>query len=110
MSTPITFPLSFTILADKNTSIPAPEPKSTTVSPSLMCTNFIGLPHPTPKIEAEGMAANSSELYPIDFADNKGDSLSLLSLQHDDDDDEGLQQESEFPYSAIFPYFSLIFS
>jgi hypothetical protein len=36
MSTPITLPVFPTLFAAKNTSIPAPEPKSTMVSPSLV--------------------------------------------------------------------------
>ncbi len=47
----MTFPLFLTILAARKTSIPAPEPKSTTVSPSFKCANLVGLPHPTPRMD-----------------------------------------------------------
>ena len=56
---PITFPDSLTLFADKNTSIPAPDPKSTTVSSSLSSAWFTGAPHPTPSIEGLGIDSNS---------------------------------------------------
>ena len=51
----MTFPLSFTKLAARNTSIPAPEPKSTTVLPSLISANLVGFPHPTPNTDDSGI-------------------------------------------------------
>ena len=42
------------MLAARKTSMPAPEPKSTTVSPSLIKANFVGVPHPAPRIDASG--------------------------------------------------------
>ena len=50
VSIPMTFPFVLTILTAKKTSVPAPEPKSTTLSFSFIWTNFIRLPHSTPKI------------------------------------------------------------
>jgi len=50
----MTFPLSFTMLAAKRCR----HRWSTTVS-SFMCANFVGLPHPTPRIADWGMDANS---------------------------------------------------
>jgi hypothetical protein len=43
------------MLAARNTSIPAPDPRSTTVSPSLIKANFVGVPHPAPRIEDFGI-------------------------------------------------------
>ena len=43
------------MLAARNTSIPAPEPRSTTVSPSAINANFVGVPHPAPRIDASGI-------------------------------------------------------
>ena len=63
----MTFPLSFTKLAARNTSIPAPDPKSTTVSPSLISANLVGFPHPTPNTEDSGIEFNLSESYPTVF-------------------------------------------
>jgi hypothetical protein len=61
---PITLPEPLTTLAARNTSIPAPEPKSTTVSPSFIKANFVGVPHPAPRIDASGIEFSSFELYP----------------------------------------------
>ena len=47
-SIPMTFPASLTCFEDMNASIPAPEPKSTTVSPSFRLAKLSGAPHPTP--------------------------------------------------------------
>src|SRR6185437_2845130 len=114
ISTPITFPLSLTMFAAKKTSIPAPEPKSTTVSPSFIWANFTGLPHPTPKMDDSGMDSRSLVLYLIDSIEEDKEEFSLFSvlglqqLEDDDDkdkDDEGIQQESEFPINTILLYF-----
>ena len=51
------------MLAARNTSIPAPEPKSTTVSPSLIKANFVGVPHPAPRIDASGIDFSSFEYH-----------------------------------------------
>jgi hypothetical protein len=45
--------------------MPAPEPRSATRSPSLICANFVGAPHPTPKMEDCGIDSRSSASYPI---------------------------------------------
>ena len=61
---PITLPEPLTMLAARNTSIPAPEPKSTTVSPSFIKANFVGVPHPAPRIDASGIELRSFKSYP----------------------------------------------
>jgi hypothetical protein len=68
MSIPITFLESLTLFADKNTSIPQPEPISTTTSPSLISAKFTGAPHPTPRIDDSGTASKSLASYPKFFA------------------------------------------
>ena len=54
----MTFPVSFTILAARNTSIPAPESKSTTALPSIISANLVWFPQPTPNTEDSGMDSN----------------------------------------------------
>ena len=44
MSTPMTRPAGPTIWLTRNTALPAPEPRSSTVSPSRTCR--VGSPHP----------------------------------------------------------------
>ena len=56
------------MLAARNTSIPAPEPRSTTVSPSLIKANFVGVPHPAPSIDASGILFSSLVSYPTSSA------------------------------------------
>jgi hypothetical protein len=46
MSTPIARPVEPTMRAAMNTSIPAPEPRSSTVSPGAAPALAIGLPQP----------------------------------------------------------------
>jgi hypothetical protein len=40
-------------------TIPAPEPKSTTISPCLMSANFVGTPRQTPSMEVSGTGVKS---------------------------------------------------
>ncbi len=98
----MTLPLSFTILAARNTSIPAPEPKSTTVSPSSISANLIGFPQPTPSTEDSGISFNLSESYPTAFDDSNG--VKRISLDVPQQSLEGIQHELELPSKAIFPY------
>src|SRR5579872_6962797 len=102
MSMPITLPDFETLFADKNTSIPAPEPRSRTVSPSFRSANFIGAPQPTPKIDSCGIDCNSFRSYPIIFTASIGESFVLHS--------PGMQQQSELPVNAILPYLSFTLS
>jgi hypothetical protein len=51
-----------TLFADKNTSIPPPEPISMTISPSWIFAKFTGAPHPTPRIEDSGIDFKSLAL------------------------------------------------
>ena len=58
-SSPKTFPVSpVNSLAIKQ-SFPAPDPKSKTMSPSFICANSVGIPHPKLK--------SASSLYPFSF-------------------------------------------
>jgi len=58
-SMPITLPLSLTNLDAKKTSIPAPEPRSRTVSPSFSSAKLTGAPQPSPRIEVSGNDSNA---------------------------------------------------
>src|SRR5919106_5600736 len=106
MSIPITLPLGVTFFADKNTSIPAPEPRSTTVSPFRKSANLTGAPQPTPRIDACGTDSSSLGSYPIMVAVLTGGSSPPPPPpeQH-----PGAQQEEEEPAlllscRAILPY------
>ena len=109
---PITLPELLTMLAARNTSIPAPEPRSTTVSPSLTKANFVGVPHPAPRIDACGIDLSSLASYPTSSETCAGDCagcrtvlLLLLSEQQPPSlpsPTEGPQQES--PIRATFAY------
>jgi len=68
ISIPIAFPEALTLLADKNTSIPPPEPMSTTTSPSRISAKKTGAPQPTPNIEDSGTDSSSLLSYPIFLA------------------------------------------
>jgi hypothetical protein len=50
------------IVAARKTSMPAPEPKSTTVSPFLIRANLVGILHPTLKMDDWGMDSSSVRL------------------------------------------------
>src|ERR1035438_3937388 len=47
MSRPNALPVGPTRLAESSTSMPPPEPRSSTVSPALSCANAVGLPQPS---------------------------------------------------------------
>lgn len=64
ISTPIAFPFSPTFLAARKTSIPAPLPRSRTVSPSLTFANPTGFPQLKPRFVLSGRDARSSAVYP----------------------------------------------
>jgi hypothetical protein len=52
------------MLAARKTSIPAPEPRSTIVSPSLIKANFVGVPHPAPP------PSSTDTVSPVDLLHN----------------------------------------
>ena len=84
ISTPMALPVGPTLFAAVKTSKPAPDPKSTTVSPfdsqqnettqdmdtraSLSLASAIGLPQLKPRFAPSGMPASSSSVYPNAFA------------------------------------------
>ena len=49
ISTPITVPDSPTRALATKQSLPAPEPRSRTASPFLICANSVGIPQPSPR-------------------------------------------------------------
>lgn len=60
MSTPITLPsFPHKALATKQ-SLPAPDPRSTTISPFFIYANSVGIPQPNPK--------SASAQYPSNFS------------------------------------------
>src|SRR5438552_962082 len=64
MSSPYTLPVGPTRFADRNTSMPPPDPRSRTVSPSPRSINAVGLPQPSETFSASaGTAAPSASLY-----------------------------------------------
>ena len=95
----MTFPSSPRSLDDKNPSIPAPDPKSTRVSPLFKSANCNGAPHPNPRIDSFGIDFNSVSLYPI-IVDTCSFEM-LFTSQHASS--VGLQQELILPSNAIFP-------
>jgi len=60
MSTPIARPVGPTFLAARRMSIPAPEPRSSTVWPGSTSLNASGLPQPNAFTTASGGRASSS--------------------------------------------------
>ena len=55
-------PVGPTRLADRSTSIPPPEPRSSTVSPGASSASAVGLPHPS---EAATASTGSSAVSPV---------------------------------------------
>src|SRR4030042_3301338 len=101
MSTPMTRPFLPTLLAARKQSNPAPEPRSSTVSPALREARATGFPHPSPRLAPSGTLSTSSSEYPTLLLASRAD---WVLLQH-----EALllwlQQE---PLSlAILPHISL---
>src|SRR5207253_11338469 len=67
MSRPYALPVVPTRCADSNTSMPPPEPRSSTVSPSFSCARAVGLPQPSDARNADsGISAASAALYRFD--------------------------------------------
>ena len=60
MSMPIALPVGPTFFAASSTSIPPPQPRSTTTSPGLRWAVAVGLPHDSPMFASAGSAASSS--------------------------------------------------
>ena len=66
----------------------------------------MGLPHPTPNTDDSGIDFSMSVSYPISFDEAKGEIIASTGPQQLE---EGPQQDSVLPFSAIFPYCSIIF-
>ena len=64
MSTPTTRPSGPTRSAARKQSNPAPEPRSSTVSPGASDARATGLPHPRPRFAPSGTRSSSSRSYP----------------------------------------------
>src|SRR5262245_47532833 len=100
MSRPYALPLGPTRLADSSTSIPPPEPRSSTVSPARSSASAVGLPHPREAATAlTGSSAVSVAVYRLDVIGSTAASLSRHELPE--------QQEASPPattLSAAFPY------
>ena len=96
MSTPITLPPGPTFSEARKLSIPPPEPRSRTVSPSWRAACETGLPDPNPRSAPSGICPNCSSLYPI--ADEVD--VSLVSPQQDGPQQLPLASSA---FSAILP-------
>jgi hypothetical protein len=91
-------------------------PKSTTVSPTSINANLVGVPHPAPRIDASGMDFRSWVSYPTSSetcaTDYKGFTITFSFREQQppplSEVLKGLQQES--PVKATFVYLSFTFS
>src|SRR5271170_1710152 len=82
MSRPYAFPLGPTRFAESSTSIPPPDPKSSTCSPALNCASAVGLPHPSDAATAcSGKSAVSSSAYKFDEIGSQ-QGIALAPPQH----------------------------
>src|SRR5919204_4307319 len=64
MSSPYALPVGPTRLADSNTSMPPPEPRSSTVSPARRSARAVGLPQPSDaSVAASGSSPRCSASY-----------------------------------------------
>src|SRR5262249_4257976 len=95
MSRPYTFPLGPTRFADSRTSIPPPDPRSSTVWPGSSSISAVGLPQPSEAATASGgNPCVSSVEYKFDV---------IGSPQPQDD---GPVADDSVTAAAIAPYFS----
>src|SRR3990172_10770015 len=99
MSIPMTLPFLPTVVDNKKQSMPAPEPRSNTVSPCFNESMASGFPHPNPRFDSSGIESSSSSLYPIFLLMLTGEAA---GPQH-----EILGAQQEAPLSAIPAYPSL---
>ena len=79
ISTPIARPAAPTFSAARNTSRPAPLPRSTTTSPALTWANATGLPHERPSSASGTVIAAAAFLSPH----GPGDGFFESQQQHD---------------------------
>src|ERR1700757_2526482 len=67
MSRPYAFPVGPTRFAERSTSIPPPDPRSSTVSPAFSCASAVGFPQPRDAATALlGRPSNSPVAYRFD--------------------------------------------
>src|SRR5579862_2792386 len=67
MSRPYAFPVGPTRFAESSTSIPPPDPRSSTVSPAFSCASAVGFPHPREAATTSfGNSATSPAAYKSD--------------------------------------------
>src|SRR5688572_18384400 len=79
MSRPYAFPVGPTRCAESSTSMPPPEPRSSTVSPGESAANAVGLPHPNEASSASaGIPSVSAASYRLDVI---GSHSALFELQ-----------------------------
>src|SRR3989304_3299773 len=96
MSIPMTLPFLPTLLDAKKQSMPAPEPRSNTVSPAFKESVASGFPHPNPMFDSSGTESISSSLYPI--------FLLMLPAETEGPQQEILGPQQETPLTAISAY------
>src|ERR1039457_3371265 len=105
MSRPNALPVGPTRLAESSTSMPPPEPRSSTVSPAFSCASAVGLPQPSDARRAvSGTRPDSDSLYRLLVM---GSALPPQQL-------EGADPQQELPpvaaRRAACPYFSFTIS
>src|SRR5215831_15294915 len=102
MSRPYALPVGPTRLADSNTSIPPPDPRSSTVSPARSSASAVGLPQPREAATASaGSEDVSPSLYRLDVIGSAAASLPQQALVE--------QHEASPPattFNAALPYLS----
>src|SRR5262245_8668308 len=102
MSSPYALPVGPTRRAESSTSIPPPEPRSSTVSPARSSARAVGLPQPSEAATAAaGSAAVSLSLYRFEVIGSAAASVPQQALVE--------QQDASSPattFSAAFPYLS----
>src|SRR5689334_1167308 len=102
MSRPYALPVGPTRFAESSTSIPPPDPRSSTVSPGFNSASAVGLPQPSDA----STAVSGSSLFCISLY--KFEVIGSAPEQHDD----GLEPQHALPSPlatrrAASPYFSL---
>src|SRR5262245_58028977 len=98
MSRPYALPVGPTRRAESSTSMPPPEPRSSTVSPSRSSASAVGLPHPSDASTASGgRIAVSASLYRLAVIG------SSLDAPHDPPPQQGVLDPAA-AWVAALPY------
>src|SRR6185369_8603934 len=99
MSKPYALPVGPTRLAESRTSMPPPEPKSSTVSPGFNSASAVGLPHPS---DASTAASGKLPVWPASYK--------LLVIGSQQPSNAAAAPQHELPpllrRRAAWPYFS----